>query len=196
MASASRRDTFTLGLAMAGALTISTAVHADEGMWTFDSFPTAKVKEGYGFAPDAAWLQHVQLSSLRLAQGCSASFVSGQGLVMTNHHCARDCTDGLSDAQHDYVRDGFLAATLPAEPKCPALEVNQLVAISDVTAQVHAATAGKDGKAYSDAERAAEAAARDSCGKADDVRCDVVKLYGGAQFKLYHYRRYQDVRLA
>ena len=183
------------GLIFTGVLTLSTAARADEGMWTFDNFPSDKVKQAYGFAPDATWLKHVQLSSLRLAQGCSASFVSGQGLVMTNHHCARDCTDGLSDAKHDYVRDGFLAPTLMEERKCPALEINQLVAITDVTGAVHAATAGKAGKAFSDAERAAEAAARDTCGKGDDIRCDVVKLYGGAQFKLYHYRRYQDVRL-
>lgn len=62
---------------------------ADEGMWTFDNFPSQKVQEAYGFAPDQAWLDHVRLSSARLAGGCSASFVSSQGLVLTNHHCAR-----------------------------------------------------------------------------------------------------------
>ncbi len=176
-------------------LGLASAARADEGMWPFDNFPAQRVQQAYGFTPDATWLKHLQLSSLRLAQGCSASFVSSSGLVMTNHHCARECTEGLSDASHDFVRDGFLAASLAEERKCPALEVNQLVQISDVTFEMHAATADKSGKAFSDAERAAEAVARNSCGKDKDIRCDVVKLYGGAQYRLYHYRRYQDVRL-
>src|SRR3984957_15730041 len=93
------------------AINLAAPALADEGMWTFDNFPTAKMKAKYGWAPDAAWLKHAQLSSIRLAQGCSASLVSPDGLVMTNHHCARECLSELADAQHDYIANGFYAAT-------------------------------------------------------------------------------------
>src|SRR5512135_2587568 len=115
---------------------------ADEGMWTFDAFPSAKVERAYGFGPTQAWLDHVRLSSARLARGCSASFVSEQGLVMTNHHCAHSCIEQLSRAGKDFVKDGFYARTATDEPKCPDIEVNQLVGIADVTARVRAATKG------------------------------------------------------
>src|SRR5450755_4770747 len=88
---------------------------ADEGMWTFDNFPTAKMRAKYGWAPDAAWLEHARLSIIRLAVGCSASLVSSDGLVMTNHHCARECLSDLADAQHDYIAKGFYAASLADE---------------------------------------------------------------------------------
>src|SRR5271170_3096871 len=78
------------------ALVLVSSARADEGMWTFDNFPSAKVKERYGFSPDKAWLDHVQRSAVRLAGGCSASFVSADGLVMTNHHCAHRCIEELS----------------------------------------------------------------------------------------------------
>ena len=94
---------------------------ADEGMWTFNNFPSQKVKEKYGFEPTKQWLDHVRLSSARLGGGCSASFVSENGLVMTNHHCARGCIEDLSDARHDYVQSGFYARTLHEELRCPAI---------------------------------------------------------------------------
>ena len=100
---------------------------ADEGMWTFDNFPSAKMREKYGWAPDAQWLTNVRLASIRLAQGCSASLVSYAGLVMTNHHCARECLSGLANAQHDYIAHGFCARTSAEEERCPELEANQLV---------------------------------------------------------------------
>jgi len=170
-------------------------VFADEGMWTFDSFPAAKMRAQYGWAPDAAWLKHVQLSSIRLAQGCSASLVSRNGLVMTNDHCVRACLSDLADAGHDYVADGYYAATAAEEKKCPMLEANQLTEISDVTAQVEAATAGKADREFHEAERAIKARIESDCGTAADVRCEVVTLYQGGIYDLYKYKRYQDIRV-
>ncbi|MHB8476469.1 MAG: S46 family peptidase [Steroidobacteraceae bacterium] len=168
---------------------------ADEGMWTYDNFPTAKMRAAYGWAPDAAWLEHARLGSIRLTLGCSASLVSADGLVMTNHHCARQCVSDLADAQHDYIANGFYAASRTDEKKCPAMEANQLVDISDVTQQVEAATAGKSERAFHEAERAIKARIESGCGSAADVRCQVVTLYAGGVYDLYKYKRYQDVRV-
>ncbi len=170
---------------------------ADEGMWTFNNFPAGKVSHAYGFAPDQKWLDHVQLSSIRLARGCSASLVSKDGLVMTNHHCAHSCIEQLSTKDRDFVQTGFYAKDAKDEVKCPDMEANQLIQISDVTARVKAAIAGKDGKDYSDALRAIEADIAKECvgGNGDTLRCDVVDLYHGGIYNLYKYRRYQDLRL-
>jgi Peptidase S46 len=168
---------------------------ADEGMWTYDHFPAEKMRSAHGWAPDAAWLKHAQLASVRLAQGCSASLVSAQGLVLTNHHCARECLSELSDAKHDFIANGFYAGTGEDEKKCPALEANQLVEVSDVTRQMEAATAGKSDRAFHDAERAAKSRIESACGTAADVRCEVVTLYHGGVYALYKYKRYQDIRV-
>ncbi len=168
---------------------------ADEGMWTFDAFPSAKVERAYGFGPTQAWLDHVRLSSARLARGCSASFVSEQGLVMTNHHCAHGCIEQLSTAGKDYVKEGFYAKTEKDEPRCPDVEVNQLVKISDVTARVKGATKGLSGEAYERALRGEMAKIERECQASNDLRCDVVSLYQGGLYHLYTYRRFQDVRL-
>src|ERR1700722_10952244 len=125
------------------AINLAAPVLADEGMWTYDNFPAAKMQAKYGWAPDAAWLDHARLGSIRLTLGCSASLVSAEGLVMTNHHCARECLADLADAQHDYIAHGFQAATKSDEKKCPAMEANQLVKIPDVTKEIETATAGK-----------------------------------------------------
>ncbi|MFT3697059.1 MAG: S46 family peptidase [Kofleriaceae bacterium] len=168
---------------------------ADEGMWTYHDFPAAKVKAKYGFSPDQPWLDKARMSSARLAGICSASFVSDQGLVMTNHHCAHDCVAGLSSKEHDYVRDGFWALKLEDEKKCPDLEVQQLDKIDDVTAQVQKATAGKTGAAYSQALREVSAAIEKPCETGPTVRCEFVNLFHGGQFMLYRYKRYTDVRV-
>jgi len=177
------------------AVAVAAPALADEGMWTYDNFPTAKMKAKYGWAPDAAWLEHARLASIRLTLGCSASLVSSDGLVMTNHHCARECVSELADAKHDYVASGFYAATPAEEKKCPAMEANQLIKITDVTKQVEAATAGKSDRAFHEAERAAKAQIESACGTASDVRCQVVTLYEGGVYDLYKYKRYQDLRV-
>ncbi|MBN8225968.1 S46 family peptidase [Corallococcus macrosporus] len=169
---------------------------ADEGMWTFNNFPAAKVKEKYGFQPDQQWLDKLRLGAVRLAGGCSASFVSPDGLVMTNHHCARGCIEQLSTAKQDYLANGFYAKTQAEEKQCPAMEVNQLVEITDVTDQLNKATQSMSGKQYSDTLKAEMAKVEKACANGDDkVRCDVVTLYQGGKYNLYKYRRFQDVRL-
>jgi hypothetical protein len=168
---------------------------ADEGMWTFNNFPKDKVEKAYGVKVTDGWLDHVRLSSARLAQGCSASFVSSRGLVMTNHHCARGCIEQLSGPGKDFIADGFLAKAQADELKCPALEVNQLVGIEDVTARLGKATGGLEGKAFNDAQRGEMARITKECQTDPSLRCDVVTLYQGGRYDLYTYKRYQDVRL-
>ena len=171
-------------------------VRADEGMWPVNAFPSAEVGKRYGFTPDQPWLDRVRLASARLAQGCSASFVSRDGLVMTNHHCAHACIEQLSSPKRDLVATGFNARTQNEELRCPALEVNQLVSIEDVSQRMAAALAGKSGAAYSETKKAEQAKLEKACATSDAVRCDVVELYQGARQHLYKYQRYQDVRLA
>ena len=186
----------TRALAALCAVTLCGAAAADEGMWTFNNFPAAKVAQKYGDAPSQAWLDHVRLSSVRIAGGCSASVVSVQGLVMTNHHCARRCIEDLSGiAGKDYNRDGFFASRQVDEPRCPAMEVDQLVEITDVTLRMEQATRGLPAERYADARKAVTAAIEKQCATSDDFRCEVVSLYGGGRYDLYRYRRFQDIRL-
>src|SRR6202142_1691939 len=176
-------------------MALTQSARADEGMWTFDNFPSKTVQTKYGFAPSQSWLDHVRLSSLRIAGGCSASFISSQGLVMTNHHCVVDCVEDLSTPQQNFVDDGFVAKTVAEERKCPAFELDQLVEIRDVTAEIMGVTAGKTGDAANKALHAKEAELQQSCGSSPSVRCDVVSLYHGGIYDLYRYKRYTDVRL-
>lgn len=172
------------------------AAKADEGMWTFNDFPFDKVEKAYGFRPDQAWLDHLRLSSLRLARGCSASFVSPQGLVQTNHHCASACIEQLSTASMDYVAAGFYAEEMANEIRCPDVEANQLISIEDVTARINRATAGKAGEALAQAKKGESTAIEKECAGNDvTIRCDVVEFFHGGVHNLYKYRRYQDVRL-
>jgi hypothetical protein len=174
---------------------LTQSMQADEGMWTFDNFPSKTVAAKYGFTTTQAWLDHVRLSTLRIAGGCSASFISAQGLVMTNHHCVVDCVDNLSTPQQNFVETGFSAKSIADERKCPAFELDQLVEIRDVTAEVQAATAGKTGNAANLALNAKRAELQQTCGSNPAVRCDLVSLYHGGIYDLYRYKRYTDVRL-
>ncbi len=182
---------------------LAATAHADEGMWTFDAFPSAEVGKQYGFTPDAKWLDRVRLASARTGGGCSASFVSKDGLVMTNHHCVHDCIEQLSTAKKDLVEHGFHAKTHAEELRCPELEIDQLVGIQDVTAAVASATQGLSGKAFGDAQKATLSKLEKECaaeaaktyGAPEKARCDAVTLYQGGQYALYRYRRYHDARL-
>ena len=175
-----------------------TMAHAAEGMWTLDNLPKAQLQRSYGFAPSSAWIDHVMHASARLALGCSASFVSPSGLVMTNHHCANECLSDLSVGKKNYMQNGFAASGAGAEPRCPGMELNQLQAISDVTGQMNNATKDKSGADYIRAQHAAQATIEKSCaaGDAKGTRCDVVTLYHGGRYALYRYKRFDDVRLA
>lgn len=180
---------------LAVALILGSTAFADEGMWTFNNFPSEKLKQKHGFAPSKEWLDHVRLSSVRLAGGCSASLVSPNGLVMTNHHCAHSCIEQLSSAKKDLVANGFYAKLEKDELRCPEIEVNQLVEISEVTERINAATRGLSDQAFNETQKAEMSKIEKECASSDQLRCDVVSLYRGGKYDLYKYRRYQDVRL-
>jgi hypothetical protein len=177
-------------------LAAAPAMHADEGMWTFDNPPLKLLKAKYGFTPTQEWLDHLRLSSVRLNDGGSGSFVSANGLLLTNHHVARVQLQKNSTAEHDYIRDGFYATTPDQEMKSPDLEVNVLVAMENVTARVQGAAKGiaDDKKALK--ARDAEIAAIEKEGKEKTkLRSDVVSFYQGGEYWLYQYKVYTDVRL-
>jgi hypothetical protein len=180
-----------------GLTLVSASAGAAEGMWTLDNLPRAQLKQQYGFEPDQAWVDRAMRGSVRLASGCSGSFVSPRGLVLTNAHCILRCVQELSSAVADRVNDGFVARKPAQELRCPAEELNRLEEITDVSARVDAAAAGKSGQAFIDARNAEKARIEAECvGKdAQTRRCDVVELYSGSLHHLYRYRRYQDVRL-
>jgi hypothetical protein len=138
-ASPARLRVFASAL-LSSLLLLAPALRADEGMWTYDNFPKSSVAQAYGFSPDDAWLDSARRSSVRLAGGCSGSFVSSEGLVMTNHHCARACISQLSTKAHDYLANGFYAPSAEAEVKCPEIELNELLSMTDVTARIANAT--------------------------------------------------------
>lgn len=166
-------------------------------MWTFDQPPVAYFQQEYGFTPDAAWFEKARLGALRIP-GCTASFVSPYGLVMTNHHCGRGHVQQLSGAGEDLVQTGFMARNLADERKASSMYADQLIAIDDVTAEVDAALAGKTATA----ERAA---ARQAAFQAITQRLQgqhgaghvtqVISLYNGSKYSAYTFKRYSDVRL-
>jgi hypothetical protein len=184
-----------LGLGAALTLMPGTPVQADEGMWTFDNFPIARVNAQYGTNIDQAWLDRVRLASVRL-QGCSASFVSGEGLILTNHHCVVSCVQELSTAENDYVQDGWMTASRQEEKTCPGQTADVLMEIVDVTDRVLAAGQGLEGQAFTQARTAEiRAIQAEACGGDEKMNCQVISFYRGGQYALYKFRRYDDVRL-
>ena len=179
------------------ALLIPCAAIAAEGMWALDNLPASRLKTEYGFTPGKDWVDHVMRASARIAGGCSASFVSKDGLVMTNHHCAAACVSQVSTAKKNFIADGFLARGRGEEVPCPEIELNRLERISDVTGEVKGAVAGLDGEAFKLAKNAVEAKLSSACvgAERETARCDVVDLYHGGRYHLYRYHRFQDVRL-
>src|SRR5215831_5951995 len=175
---------------------LATAIRAEEGMWTFDNPPAKQLQDKYNFTPTQAWLDHVRLSSVRLNDGGSGSFVSPHGLLLTNHHVARGQLQKNSTPDHDYIDNGFYAATLEQEMKTPDLEVNVLVSMEDVTRRVQNAL--KQSKSAEDQYKARKSAIaeieRESLQKTG-LRSDVVTLYQGGEYWLYRYRKYTDVRI-
>lgn len=165
-------------------------------MWTFDVPPLEYWAARYHFKPTADWLEHVRLSAVR-QPGCSASFVSADGLVMTNHHCARRCIDAASRAGEDLLENGFYARTREEERECPNFWLDQLLAIRDVTDSVTTTVpSGATPTQAAEARAAAITDIQDRCSAtAANLNCQVVTMYRGGQYKLYTFRRYTDVRL-
>lgn len=175
---------------------LCTSVLAEEGMWTLDNLPRQALARQYQFDVTPAWSQTVQKASLRLAGGCSGSFVSAQGLVLTNHHCVSRCIAQLSSRDENLLEAGFVARELNQEAICPEIEVNQLLDISDVTQSIHQTIADLSPQQAVTARKAAMSELEAGCGQGDHkLRCEVVTLYEGGRYHLYKYRRYQDVRL-
>lgn len=178
------------------ALILSAAVtsQGDEGMWLFNQPPREILKERYQFEPSDAWLEHLQKSSVRI--GASGSFVSEDGLLISNHHVGASSLQKLSTKEKNYLRDGFYAHTLSEEMKCLDLEINVLQSIEDVSARVNAAVpAGANAEAAFAARRKVIAEIEKESLDKTGLRSDVVTLWQGGTYHLYCYKRYTDVRI-
>ena len=179
---------------LAVALGVAAVARADEGMWPYDHAPVEQIRQACGFAPSQAWLDHLRLSSVD--PGASAAFVSPDGLILTNHHVALSSVQRVSTPEHNYVRDGFFAATREQEIPLPGNTLKVLVSIQEVAARV---TAGvKPGMSPAQARAAREAAITEieaECLQQTGLKGEVVALYGGAHHDLYRYKEFTDVRL-
>ena len=181
---------------MAMACLLPVEAPADEGMWLFNNPPKKLLQEKYNFAPGDDWYLHLQRSSVRFNSGGSGSFVSADGLVMTNHHVGADCLQKLSTKDRDLIAQGFHAKTLAEEIRCVDLELNVLQSIEDVTERINAAV--KPGMSSAEANQARRAAMntveKESLDKTG-FRSDVVTLYHGGLYHLYRFKKYTDIRI-
>jgi hypothetical protein len=164
-------------------------------MWTFENAPLDYFEEAYDFRPSQQWLDHVRMASLRLPN-CTASFVSSDGLVATNHHCARGSTSSVTQEGESLLDDGFFAATMAEERRVPDLYVDQMILMEDVTAMVQQAVTAMASQDRQAQERGArQEAIADSASNAHGLECDVTELYNGGKYSMYCFKRYDDVRL-
>lgn len=168
----------------------------DEGMWLFNNPPFKQFKEKYNFEPTPQWLEHLQKASVRFNSGGSGSFISANGLCITNHHVGLDTLQKISSEKNNYVRDGFYAKSQKEEVKATDLELNVLMSVEDVTDRVSSAvqpnmSPDDANKARGNAIAQIEKDSREKTG----LRSDVITLYQGGQYQLYRYKRYDDVRL-
>jgi Peptidase S46 len=185
-----------LVLALFSLQTLNFTALADEGMWTFNNVPRAEIKKKYGFDVTDEWLKKVQLASVRFNNGGSGSFVSPNGLVLTNYHIVEDIVNEVSTPQKDLAKEGFLARTQSEEIKAPSLELNVLMSIEDVTNRVNGVVKPGMSDAESFAARRVEISAIEGeSTKATGLRSDVITFYQGGQYNLYRYKKYTDVRL-
>lgn len=165
-------------------------------MWTFEYPPLDYFNQAYNFKPDETWFEHVRMSALRFANYCSASFVSADGLVMTNHHCARQSITQVNKEGEDLHANGFIAETLQDERPVPGLYVDQLVLFKDVTDEViDAMNEGKTDEERSKIESEIIDKIEQREAAATGLTVSVTPLYNGGRYSLYGYKRYSDVRL-
>ena len=191
-----KRVSLTSILAILAAASLAGPATADEGLWTYDAFPAAAVRRSLGVSLDRPWLDRLRAGSVRLTTGCSGALVSPAGLVATNQHCVLNCVQTLSDPLHDHMRDGF--GILSAEPPrpCPGVQAEILAAIVDITEPVFRVSQGRFGDDFVRARETLLAKAERTVCRGDRrYRCQVISFFGGGQFKVYKYRRYDDVRL-
>ena len=189
-----------LVLTLAVTVALGGVLLADEGMWTFDNIPKDAIARKYKVTLTDQWLQRLQQSVVRLESGCTGSFVSAEGLILTNHHCAAECLSDLSTAQRDYIAQGFSAATRDAEVRCPGEQISVLMAMQNVTPQVTKAiasvpaaqTVAARNRILTELESECEAASQKS---GTPLSCEAVTLYQGGQYWIYKYKRYDDVRI-
>ncbi len=191
-----QRILFSIGLTVAGLACLPASSKADEGMYLFNELPTDLLKAEHDFEPSKQWADDLRLSSVRFNSGGSGSFISSNGLVLTNHHVASDTLHKLSTKEQNLIDDGYLAKTQDQELKAPDLELNQLVSIENVTDRVTKAVDSKAAPEEAAKQRRAAMAEieKESLDKTG-LRSDVVTLFGGAQYHLYRYKKYTDVRL-
>lgn len=173
----------------------TTALRADEGMWLYNALPKEHLKKQHGFEVTDDWSEHLMLCSVRFNSGGSASFISSNGLVLTNHHVAAETLYKLSSADQNIAADGYLAKGFEQELKAPDLELNQLVSIEDVTERVNSAVNAKDAEEAGRQRQAEMAKIEAESTEKTGLRSDVVTLYGGGRYHLYRYKKYTDVRL-
>jgi hypothetical protein len=191
-----RRLLSALLLALFSLQTLHITALADEGMWPFNNVPRAEIKKKYGFEVTDEWLNKVRLASVRFNNGGSGSFVSPNGLVLTNYHIVEDIVGEVSTPEKDLAKEGFVARTRAEEIKAPSLELNVLQSIEDVTSRVNGAVKAGASDAEAFAARRAEITAIEAeSTKATGLRSDVITLYQGGQYSLYRYKKYTDVRL-
>jgi Peptidase S46 len=177
-------------------LLLATPLAADEGMWRFNRPPLQQLKDKHGFAPSPQWFEHLQKASPRFNSGGSGAFLSPDGLTITNHHVGIDCAAELATAERDLMAKGFRAKTRSEELPCHDFELNVLMSIEDVTARVNAAV--KPSMSRADAEGARRAVMNDiekESFQKTGLRSDVITLFQGGEYHLYHYKKYTDVRL-
>jgi hypothetical protein len=188
------------GLLLLAACTASLSAMANEGMWTFDNFPTTAVRQSFGANITPAWLDHVRLSTLRLTN-CTASFVSREGLILTNHHCIEPCLAELSTKEKSLVELGFQASARKEEQRCPAQHADVLVGTENITDAVLKADSGLSDAAANTARKKLLTSLEQACeqasarAKSGKLECQSVRLYQGGQYFLYKYKRYSDLRL-
>lgn len=174
----------------------ATQLPADEGMWLFNRLPTQQLSGKYGFSPNPAWAQHLMRSAVRLSSGGSGSFVSANGLVMTNHHVGSDALQKLSTKERNLLETGFVARTAAEELACPDLEILSLVNIEDVTARVNGAVPpGADAAQANKSRREMMATIEKESKDKSGFQSEVVTLYQGGEYHLYQYKRYAEVKL-